>query len=298
MRTLLVLDFLNFCHRSHHTYGQQGLTAPDGTPTGVTFGVLSMALTLMGELAPSHVAVCFESTMPSHRRGLFADYKMQRAPVDEGLLAQLDGTNIACGKMGWARYRAQGFEADDAMAVLGRQAIAADFDHVWIATGDKDLLGAVDEHVSVLMMGGGVREAAASPWTPARVLEKYGVSPAHIPDLKALIGDSTDNYPGVPGIGPAKAAPLLARYGSVAGIYEHLEEIEPASVRERLRAGKEMAEMCLNLATLRHEAILTPPFDPHAGELASADMARTRTYLRMLGMNSLVDRLPRQVAAV
>ena len=296
MRTCLVLDHNNFVHRSFHTYGKQGLTAPDGTPTGVAFGVLSMALTLIRELNPTHVAVCFESTMPSHRKGRFAEYKAQRGPMDEALIAQLDSANIATGKMGWARYRAQGYEADDAMAVVAHQAIAAGFDHVWIATGDHDLLGAVDEHISVLMMGGGIKEAAAAPWTPEKVQTKYGVGPAHIPDFKALVGDSTDNYPGVLGIGPGKAAPLLAQYGSLAGIYAHLDEVEPKSVRERLRAGEDMAWLCLELATLETKAILTPPFDPNAGELARFNRAHTEAYLRRMGMNSLIGRLPRPPA--
>lgn len=296
MRTLLALDFLNFAHRSWHTYGKQGLASADGTPTGVAFGMLSMGMTLIKELQPTHVVVCFESTMPSSRRGKFEDYKAQRKPVDEDLKAQLDSANIACGRMGWARYRAQAFEADDALAVVAQQAIKAGFDHAWIATGDHDLLGVVDEHISVVMMGGGIRESAAAPWTPARILEKYGVPPAHIPDYKALVGDSTDNYPGVPGIGPGKAEPLLRQYGSIANIYAHIEEIEPKSVRDRLRAGEDLAWLCLDLATLETRATLTPPFDPDAGALATIDRARAEAYLRRMGMNSLIGRLPRPPA--
>lgn len=293
MRTCLILDHNNFVHRSYHTYGKQGLSAPDGTLTGVAFGVLSMALTIINELKPTHVVVCFESTMPSHRKGKFEDYKAQRGPMEEELKLQLDGANIATGRMGWARYRAQGYEADDAMAVVAHSAIAAGFDQAWIATGDRDLLGAVTDQISVLMMGGNIKDAVAQPWTPLKVQQKFGVPPARIPDLKALVGDSTDNYPGVPGIGPAKAEPLLAQYGSLQGIYDHLEEITPVSVRERLRAGQEMAWLCLELATLETKAILTPPFDPNAGELAVMDRVRTEAYLRKMGMNSLVSRLPR-----
>lgn len=297
MRTCLILDHNNFVHRSYHTYGKQGLSAPDGTPTGVAYGVLSMALTLINLLKPTHVIVCFESTMPSHRKGKFEDYKAQRAPIEEELKLQMDGANIAIGRMGWARYRAQGYEADDAMAVVAHSAIAAGFDQAWIATGDRDLLGAVTDQISVMMMGGSIKDAVAQPWTPLRVQQKFGVPPAHIPDLKALVGDSTDNYPGVPGIGPAKAEPLLTKYGSLAGIYAALEEIQPASVRERLRAGQDLAWLCLSLATLEIKATLTPPFDPTAGELAVVNRARAEAYLRKMGMNSLVSRLPRQVAA-
>jgi DNA polymerase-1 len=291
-RTCLVLDHANFCHRSHHTYGQQGLTTPAGEPSGVTYGLLTMALTLIQEIRPTHVAVAFESITPSERRLLYPDYKAHRGPPEETLTSQMAQANVACGHMGWARYRSPGFEADDAMAALAVEALAAGFERVYLATGDQDLLGTVTEQTSVLLMGGGVKEAAASPYTPERVLAKLGVGPERVADYKALVGDSSDHYPGVDRIGPVKARDLLVRYGSLAGIYANLETIEPVSLREILRAGQEMADLCLNLATLRHEAPLSPAFDPDAGELARVDRNGVEAYLRHLGMKSLIPRLP------
>jgi DNA polymerase I len=292
-RTLLAIDFANFAHRALHVYSKPDLRAPDGRPTAVVFGVLSMALGLIRELEPTHVAACFESRGPTERRLSSADYKAGREQLEPEIYEQFDDANRAIGRMGWARYRIEGHEADDALASLARQAIEAGFERVWIATGDKDLMGAVAKRVSVVSMGGGIAKLAESIYTPARVEERFGVRPEQIADWKALVGDAGDNYPGVPGIGPAKAPALIRQFGSFEALYARLDEVEPASLREKLRTGEAEGRRSLSLARLRADLPLEPPFDPAAGELATCDRARAEEFLRARGLLSLVRRLPR-----
>ena len=292
-RILLAVDFDNLCHRIFHGYGEHILTAPDGvTLVTVPQGVLSMILSLATNCGATHVACAFESRNGTERRDMAADYKAGRAEKDEGLLAQMELTNRAVGWVGWARYRIDRYEADDTLAALARVAAEAGFFHTYIATGDKDLMGAVDADTTMLWLAGGMKKLPENTYTPARVLARYGVSPAQFADWKALAGDPSDNISGVPGIGDKTASTLIARYGSLEGIYANLPEIAPAHVAAKLAAGEAAARQSLLLARLHPEAPLTPPFDPQAGRLGTDDRARTIAALERYGLRSIIRRLP------
>ena len=185
--------------------------------------------------------------------------------------------------MGWARYRAEGWEADDAMAGIADAALASGFDEVLLHTGDHDLLGMVGDRVAVLIprAGGGVDR-----FGPADVEQRspYRVPPAQVADVKALIGDATDGYGGVRGIGPAAGPDLVRRFGSLAAIYERIAEIEAAGVRTRLVAGRDDAFRSLDLATLRRDAPLAPAFDPDAGRVGAHDRERASSWLTAMGL--------------
>ncbi len=188
--------------------------------------------------------------------------------------------------MGWARHRAEGWEADDAMAAIADAAVAAGFDEVLLLTADHDLLGMVGDRVAVLMPrgGGGVDRYGA-----ADVEERspYRVPPALVADVKALIGDATDGYGGVRGIGPSVAPDLVRRFGSLAAIYDRVDEVEPVGARKRLLAGREDAFRCLDLATLRRDAPLSPAFDPAAGRVGAHDPQRVSAWLTAMGLADL-----------
>ena len=291
MRRLLVVDFANLAHRAYFAGRGNPVAAPDGRPVFLVATFLRMVLARIRDERATHVALAFESTTGSRRRELHPEYKPRKPGEPDDLVPQLREANIAAGRLGWARYRAEGWEADDAMAGIADAAVAAGFDEVLLLTGDHDLLGVVSERVSVLMpRTGGVFER----FGPAEVEERspYRVSPDRVADVKALIGDATDGYGGVRGIGPAAGPDLIRRFGSVGALYERIDEVEAPGVRARLIAGREDALRCLDLATLRRHAPLSPAFDPGAGQVGSHDQERAAAWLRAMGLPELIRALP------
>jgi DNA polymerase-1 len=294
---LLAVDFDNLCHRVFHGYGENVLTAPDGvTHVTVPHGVLNMVLSLASNCGATHVACAFESRSGTERRDMAEDYKAGRAEKDEDLRAQMELTNRAVGWVGWARYRIDRYEADDALAALARVAPAHGFAHTYIASGDKDLMGAVAADTTLLWMAGGIKKLAENTYTPARVEARYGVTPAQFADWKALAGDPSDNISGVPGIGERTASALIARFGSLEGIYADLGAVTPAHVAAKLAAGAVAARHSLALAQLHPEAPLSPPFDPDAGRLGADDRARAIAALSHYGLRSVIGKLPLPLA--
>ena len=287
VRRLLVVDFANIAHRAYFAGRGRPAFAPDGRPTFLVGTFLRLVLARIREEEATHVALAFESTTGSRRREIDPTYKPRKTAEPDDLLPQLRDANIAAGRMGWARYRAEGWEADDAMAGIADAAVSAGFDEVLLLTADHDLLGMASDRVAVLRprSGGGVDR-----YGPAEVEARspYLVPPALVADVKALIGDSTDGYPGVRGIGPAVAPGLVRRFGSLTALYERIDEVQHASVRQRLIAGREDAFRCLDLATLRRAAPLSPAFDPDAGRLGSHDPERASAWLASMGLADLL----------
>lgn len=287
MRRLLVVDFANIAHRAYFAGRGRPAFAPDGRPVFLVGTFLRIVLGRIREEHATHVALAFESTTGSRRRDIDPGYKPRKPAEPEDLVPQLRDANIAAGRMGWARYRAEGWEADDAMAGIADAAVAAGFDEVLLLTADHDLLGIVSDRVAVLMprSGGGVDR-----YGPSDVQERspYRVPPALVADVKALIGDSTDGYGGVRGIGPSVGPDLVRRFASLAALYDRIEEVEAAGVRNRLLAGREDAFRCLDLATLRRDAPLSPAFDPDAGRVGAHDRERMSSWLTAMGLAELI----------
>lgn len=285
MRRLLVVDFANIAHRAYFAGRGRPVYAPDGRPVFLVATFLRLVANRIREEQATHVALAFESTTGSRRRAIDPAYKPRRAAEPDDLAAQLRDANIATGRMGWARYRAEGWEADDAMAAIADGAVAAGFDEVLLLTADHDLLGMAGDRVAVLMpkSGGGVDR-----FGPRDVEERspYRVPPALVADVKALMGDSTDGYPGVRGIGPTVAPGLVRRFGSLDALFARLDEVEAAGVRNRLAAGRDDAYRCRDLATLRRDAPLSPAFDPDAGRVGAHDRERAAAWLAAMGLSS------------
>lgn len=311
MRRLLLIDFLNLAFRAFHAIppltSPPREDAPEGEDIALTHGVLSMTAGLIRAAGASHVAFAFDSRTPTFRAELRTLYKAQRKEPDQSLIAQLPRASQAIGMMGYGRYRADGFEADDVLATLAHQAEQANsFEHVFIATADRDLLSATSPHTTLLWTGRGISNLVW--YTPDKVREVYQLEPEQMVELKALVGDSSDNFPGCPGIGPKGATDLLVRYGTVANIYEHLDELKPGP-RKKLTAllgestaadqqpqtARELVELCHRLAGLRRDAPVL--LDPESGRLGADDREQTIGYLRTLGLNSIVAKLPPTVSS-
>jgi DNA polymerase-1 len=218
------------------------------------------------------------------------------------MAAQLRMAGEAIVRMGWKWYRADGYEADDILATLARQALDG-FGHIFIATNDHDLYGMVSRQVTVLAAGGKPPQKPAADGeqappkvkgggyvhvTPEVVFEKMGVEPRQVADLRALVGDTSDGYPGCPGIGDKKAPGLLVEYGTLDGVYEHVDGL-PDGVRAKLIAGEPLARLSRELATLATNAPVV--IDPSAGRVGVFDHEAVKTYLEGYGLNSIIRRL-------
>ncbi|MEO5965072.1 MAG: 5'-3' exonuclease H3TH domain-containing protein [Candidatus Limnocylindrales bacterium] len=287
MRRLLVVDFANIAHRAYFAGRGRPAFTPDGRPVFLVGTFLRLVLARIRQERATHVALAFESTTGSRRREFDPTYKPRKPAEPHDLLDQLRDANIAAGRMGWARYRAEGWEADDAMAGIADAAVAAGFVDVLLLTADHDLLGVVSDRVAVLMpkSGGGVDR-----YGPAEVESKspYRVPPALVADVKALIGDATDGYGGVRGVGPTAGPDLIRRFGSLAALYERIDEVEATGVRTRLAAGRADAFRCQDLATLRRTAPLSPTFDPDAGRIGAHDHDRAAAWLTSMGLADVI----------
>jgi DNA polymerase-1 len=253
-----------------------------------------MTQSLIGVSHASHVAFAFESVEKTHRHELDAGYKAGRPEQPADFEAQVELANKAVGAMGWARYRAPGYEADDTLAALAVRAVDAGFDHVFVATSDKDLFGVVDEHVSMLWTAQGMGKIAQNTYNRAKVIERYGVPPETFSDWKALAGDPSDRISGCPGIGDKGASALLGQFGTIESLYARLDEVKSASMRRKLEAGREAVRHSHAMVHLVPDAELTPPFDPDAGELGRDNRPRTLAFLESWGMKSVIRRLPAQ----
>lgn len=243
----LIIDGSAIVHRAYHA--MPSLNRSDGTPTGAVHGFFSMFLRLISETHPSHIAICFDRPTPNFRKELFKEYQAQRPQTDSELSPQFEIIQKILEKAKVATYSMDGFEADDLIGTLSAAAAKAG-DVSYIVTGDRDMMQLVNKRTKILMPIKGISEMKL--FDEARVKEQFGVLPLEIVDLKALQGDASDNYPGVPGVGPKTAAGLIEKYKTVNGIYKHIDEIEKANpgLASKLKLGEESARLCFQLATI------------------------------------------------
>jgi DNA polymerase-1 len=256
MRVYLI-DGYSLLYRAFYAL-PQSIATTSGLPTNALYGFTSMVLKLLDSEEEVGIGVVWDSGLPAFRLEVFPEYKAHRASMPEELKVQLDHLDDILEAMNIPAIRAEGFEADDALATLSRR-VPEDVE-LFIVTGDQDAMQLVDGQVKVLRTTRGVSETKT--YGRQEVIEEYGVTPEQIPDYKALVGDPSDNIPGVRGIGPKGAANLLQEFGSVKGIYENLDRISAKGTRTKLEEGKESAFLSLELARMRFDAPVE--FDPEA----------------------------------
>lgn len=194
----------------------------------------------------------FDLKAPTFRHLAYDGYKATRHPMPDELAMQLPMMKDILRAMRIPIFECEGWEADDVIGTIGKQCGRANWDCV-IVTGDRDSLQLIDEHVTVKLVSSKLSQSVAVNYDPARFREEYGFDPIHLIDLKALMGDSSDNIPGVAGVGPKTATQLLLDYGTLDGIYAHLDAIKD-KLRAKLEQGRESAYMSYDLATIRCEA--------------------------------------------
>jgi len=254
MSKLVIIDGHAIIHRAYHSIPP--LTS-NGQPVNALYGFYSMLLTAINTLNPKYLTVCLDSPGPNFRNHEFLGYRAKRKPADQDLISQLPLLKSTLEQANIATFSMGGFEADDLIATIALKALKkikknkSDkkkiISEVVIITGDKDLMQLVDDKVSLFVPIRGLSETKI--FKTDDVKEKLGVFPTQVIDLKALMGDMSDNYPGVAGIGPKVAIDLLAEYQNLDNIYKNLDQIKP-SIKEKLENSKDNAYLSQKLATL------------------------------------------------
>ncbi len=277
-----LIDGSAYIYRAYHAIAP--LSNKDGLPTHAAFGFTNILLRVLKEKSPKYVAMAFDLKGPTFRHEEYADYKANRPPMPDDLVPQIPyikriaaAHNILC-------LEEQGLEADDLIAAAARKLTAAGIPVV-VVSGDKDLLQLVSDTVTLW-------EPMNNRWMdPAAVHKKYNVAPAMLTDLFALIGDSADNIPGVPGIGPKTAEQLLNRFGSLDELYHDLEGVERLKLREKLATFREQAFLSRRLIRLRDEVEV--PADLTSYQLPQPDYEQLRDlYTELEFSRFLKDEVP------
>ena len=249
---LLILDGNSVINRAY--FGVRPLTNRDGLYTHAIYGFLNILERMEKEEQPEAVCVAFDLHGPTFRHLQYDGYKATRHGMPEELAQQMPVMKDVLRAMNIPIYECQGWEADDVIGTVGKICAKEDWECV-IVTGDRDSLQLVNDHVHVKLVISKAGQTNTTLYTPEVFQEEYGFEPKKLIDLKALMGDSSDNIPGVAGVGPKTAKELLSKFGSLDGVYEHLADasIRP-KLREKLEAGKDSAYLSYDLATIRPEA--------------------------------------------
>lgn len=245
---LVILDGNSIVNRAF--YGIRQLSAPDGTPTNGVYGFLAILRKLIDSEKPDSLCVAFDLKAPTFRHKRYDGYKAQRKGMPEELAVQIPILKEVLDEMGILRLELEGYEADDLLGTVGKRCEASGWD-CRIVTGDKDSFQLISDTTHVCHVKSRMGQTETKEYTPELFREEYGFEPVRIIDLKALMGDSSDNIPGVPGVGEKTAMDLVQRYGTLQNIYEKLDELDiKEGVRKKLREGRESAELSYELATI------------------------------------------------
>ena len=286
---LAIIDGSSLLYRAFYALPPT-MTSPDGVPTNAVYGFLRMLLSLYRELDPAYVAVTFDKDRQTFRMEMYDGYKTTRKPAPAELVPQFDLILEVMHVMGVAVYSLSGYEGDDVLGTL-----SARYEKelpVAIVTGDRDALQLASDRTTVYLTQKGI--SSMSEMTPKAVEEKYGITPSQVIDMKALMGDTADNIPGVPGIGEKTALKLLTQYKTLDNLYAHVDEIKGAQGK-KLAAGKDMAYLSYKLAAIKRDVPMETTLEEMAQPVHISEM---KELFSRLGINLLSQfgELPRFTA--
>lgn len=247
-KKLVIFDGNALMHRAFHALPP--LTTTSGEPINAVYGLISMLINIVENLKPTHIIFCFDEKEKTFRNELLPTYQSQRPETAGELISQFSKARDFLKSVNIPVYSKSGFEADDVIGTIAT--IVTDkrlIDEVVIVTGDRDILQLVDDtkNIKLFMPIGGLSNGKI--FTEKETLERMGVGPSLIPDYKALVGDPSDNYFGISGIGPKTATNLLTQYKSLANVYKHIEDI-PEKLKLKLSSGKDSSDLSYKLATI------------------------------------------------
>ncbi len=283
---LMILDGNSIVNRAF--YGVRPLNAPDGTPTNAIFGFLNILQRLLDEQKPDAVCVSFDRKEPTFRHKAYEAYKAQRKGMPDELAAQMPVLKETLDAMGIRRYELAGYEADDILGTVSVICKKKGWECL-VVTGDKDSLQLITDTTTVCNVKSRMGQTETIQYTPSVFREEYGFEPLLLVDLKALMGDSSDNIPGVPGIGEKTALELVRKYGTVDNIYENLPVLEvKEGVRKKLAAGEESARLSYWLATIFKEVPME--FEPEDNLWNKNYTDKLYTLFKRLGFQKFIEK--------
>src|SRR6266700_1693069 len=282
--TIVLIDGHAMIHRAFHAV-PENLTTKSGEPINATFGFTNILIKTLGDVKPDYIAVTFDRAAPTFRHEQFAAYKAHRPTLPDNMRPQFGRIREVVEAFGIPIYEKDGFEADDVLGTLSVQATQEGVDTI-ILTGDMDTLQLVNEHVQVMAAKRGISEV--TNYNEAKVQERYGIPPQRIPDFKGLVGDTSDNIPGVPGIGEKTASKLLAEYGDLEGVLTHVDELKSKEQR-LLRDAADQARQSKYLATIVLDAPVQ--LDLQACRVGNIHRDKVMALFRELEFRSLIEKV-------
>ena len=284
---LVLFDGNALVHRAFHALPELAVSRT-GEPTGAVFGFASMVLKVLTELRPTHCAIAFDYPAPTFRHRQFAAYKAHRPPTPEELKVQFGRVHQLVEAFNISSFEVEEYEADDILGALSQQASDEDVDTI-IVTGDLDTLQLVSPRVKVLTPRPGRTFSDTILYDEEKVSERYGISPSQVADLKGLKGDPSDNIPGVSGVGEKTAVKLIQQFGSVEGVYSHINGVEPAKLQQKLKESEEVARQSKWLATI--DSDMPVDLDLSACAASPFDRDKVIALFRELEFTRLLDKL-------
>lgn len=279
---IVIIDGSSLLYRAF--FAIPHLSDPQGRPTNAVYGFLNMLLKLYSELNPQYVAVAFDKGKYTFRNDLYDGYKATRKEAPDDLRPQFALIREVLDCLGISVLEQEGYEGDDIIGTLAKN-MAAEGYAVDVVTGDRDALQLVTNDVTVYLTKKGITQMLAV--TPAVMEEEYGYTPAQVIEMKALMGDTADNIPGVPGVGEKTALKLISQFGSVTGVYEHLADVKGKKLQEKLADNKDKVLLSKDLATIRCDLDLTYTIDQFQPQPRQADVAE---LFKSLGFRNLLER--------
>lgn len=282
-KTILAVDGNSLLYRAF--YAMPPFTTKNGEPAGAVYGFFSMLLSALDTISPDAILIAFDKKGKTFRHSIYKEYKGTRKPMPEDLIPQVPMLKEALREMGITILEMEGYEADDILGAMSKVATDNGLKSV-LLTGDKDSFQLVDENCSVMLTRKGVSETVIVDQN--KLHEMYELTPSQIVDLKGFMGDSSDNIPGVPGVGEKTALKLLHQYGNMDGVYEHIEEVK-GKLKEKLSVNKDIAYLSRELATIQSNIELG--INVEDVSFSGLDEETTKPVFEGLGFNSLVKRL-------
>ncbi len=284
---LILFDGHALIHRGFHAL--PNLTTRKGQPTGAVYGFASMLLKVLTEFKPAYCAVTFDSAAPTFRHIQFEDYKAQRPKAPDDLISQFGVVRELVRAFNIPAFEIEGYEADDILGTISKHTSIREIETI-IVTGDTDILQLVSPKVQVLMPLAQKSFSETQLYDEEAVRQKYNLMPFQLSDLKGLVGDPSDNIPGVPGIGKKTASKLLSEFATIEDIYRRIDEVTPAKLQQKLRENEAIARQSKDLATIVTDAPVD--FDLAACDVSDYDRNKVVELFRNLEFFSLLEKLP------